>query len=232
MSVEVRAVRSGGGRGLGVGALHPIRAMSSCRPKAELSRVTGFRLPKLFWPISRRLGTGMLVVACVAALSGCGSDDKPATSGDESSLQGWAQGLCTQVAEWQASTKSTGAAMANSKDDFAEAEAAVTSADDALVEGLEGLAAPPAPASTEAKDAIAGLSTELEQKAGDIQEALLEEPRTESELVTATARVRALISEMNSDISKTVTELKALPDEEGWKEAFEQVPSCRGVATG
>jgi hypothetical protein len=86
--------------------------------------------------------------------------------------------------------------------------------------------------STEAKEAIDDLSTELEQKAGDIQQALLEEPRTQSELVTATARVKALISEMNSDISTTVTELKSLPDTEGWKAAFEQVPSCQGVATG
>jgi hypothetical protein len=37
---------------------------------------------------------------------------------------------------------------------------------------------------------------------------------------------------MNNDISKTVTELKSLPDTEGWKAAFEQVPSCHGVATG
>jgi hypothetical protein len=37
----------------------------------------------------RRFGTGMMVVAFVAALlSGCGSNDKPATSGDESSLEG------------------------------------------------------------------------------------------------------------------------------------------------
>ncbi len=35
---------------------------------------------------------------------------------------------------------------------------------------------------------------------------------------------------MQSDISNTVTELKALPDEEGWKEAFEQVPTCQAVA--
>jgi hypothetical protein len=48
--------------------------------------------------------------------------------------------------------------------------------------------------------------------------------------VSATARVKALISKMNSDISKTVTELKSLPDTEGWKAAFE-VPSCKGVAT-
>ena len=40
-----------------------------------------------------------------------------------------------------------------------------------------------------------------------------------------------MISKMNNDISKTVTELKSLPDTEGWKAAF-QVPSCQGVATG
>jgi hypothetical protein len=88
-----------------------------------------------------------------------------------------------------------------------------------------------APASTDAKDAIDGLLTKLENEGGDIDEALSDEPRTQSEIVTATARVKAVISEMNSDISKTVTELKSLPDTEGWKAAFE-APSCRSVATG
>jgi hypothetical protein len=192
----------------------------------------------------RRFGTGMLVLAFVAALlSGCGSDEKTATSGDEStqettatsgdesSLQGWAQGLCTSVGEWQATTKSTGAKMANSKDDFAQGEQAVTSADDFLVSGLKGLGTPPAPASTDAKEAIARLLTKLEDSSGAIDKALVEEPRTQSEIVSATARVKALISKMNGDISTTVTELKSLPDTEGWKAAF-AVPSCKSVANG
>jgi hypothetical protein len=190
----------------------------------------------------------MLVVACVGALSGCGStektaasgsnektatsgsNEKTATSGDESPLEGWAQGLCTQVGEWQASTKSTGAKIANSKDDFAQGEQTLTSADDFLVSGLKGLGTPPAPASTEAKAAIAGLLPKLENDAGDIEQAFFG-VSTQSEIVTASARVKALISEMNSDISKTVTELKSLPDTEGWKAAFD-LPSCHGVATG
>jgi hypothetical protein len=181
--------------------------------------------------MSRRFGTGMLVIAFVGALlSGCGSNDEPATSGDESSLEGWAQGLCTSVAEWQSSTKATAAKMANSKADFAQGEQAVTSADDFLVSGLKGLGTPPAPASTEAKDAIAGLLTKLENEAGDIEQAVFG-VTTQSEIVTASAQVKALISKMNSDISKTVAELKSLPDTEGWKAAF-AVPSCQDVATG
>ena len=152
------------------------------------------------------------------------------TSGDESSLKGWAQGLCTSVAEWQATTKSTGAKMANSKDDFAQGEQAVTSADDILVSGLHGLGTPPAPASTDAKDAIDGLVTKLESTGGEIEQAA-SGVSTQSEIVTASAHVKALVSEMNSDVSKTVTELKSLPDSEGWKAAFD-VPSCKSVATG
>ena len=121
--------------------------------------------------------------------------------------------------------------MANSKDDFAQGEQAVTSAEQILVSSLKGLGTPPAPASTEAKNAIAGLLTKLDNQGGDIEQALSVEPRTQSEVVTDTARVKAVISEMNTDISKTVTELKALPDTEGWKAAF-QVPACKSVATG
>jgi hypothetical protein len=73
--------------------------------------------------------------------------------------------------------------------------------------------------------------TKLDNQGGDIEQALTEEPRTQSEVVTDTAQVKAVISKMNNDISKTVTELKSLPDTEGWKAAF-QVPSCQGVATG
>jgi hypothetical protein len=89
----------------------------------------------------------------------------------------------------------------------------------------------PAPASTEAKNAIAGLLTQLDNQGGDIEQALSDEPRTQSEVVTDSAQVKALISKMNNDISKTVTELKSLPDTEGWKAAF-AVSSCHGVATG
>jgi hypothetical protein len=185
---------------------------------------------------------GIVVATAALALAACGgsSGDEAsrqstttgtATSGDESSLEGWAQGLCTSVAEWQATTKSTGAKMANSTDDFAQGAQAVTSAEEILVSSLKGLGTPPAPASTDAKDAIAGLLTQLENKGGDIEQALIDEPRTQSQIVTDSAQVKALISEMNSDISKTVTELRSLPDTEGWKAAFD-VPSCRSVATG
>jgi len=190
----------------------------------------------------------MLVVACFGALlSGCGSNEETATSGDESPLEGstektgtsslesplkdWATGLCTSIAEWQASTKSTGEKMANSKDDFAQGQQAVTSADEILVSSLKGLGTPPTPASTEAKNAFAGLVTKLEDGGGDIEATLLDEPRTQSELVTASARVKALIAAMDSDISKTVTELKSLPDTEGWKAAFDG-PYCQTVASG
>ena len=97
-----------------------------------------------------RLGTGLLVIAFVGALlSGCGSTNKPsttetsATSGHESSLGGFAQGLCTSIGEWQASTKSTSAKMANSKDDFAQGAQAVGSADAFLLTGIERLGPPP-----------------------------------------------------------------------------------------
>jgi hypothetical protein len=184
---------------------------------------------------------GIVVAMATLAIVACGgsSDNEAspqstvtgaATSGDESSLKGWAQGLCASVAESQATTKSTGAKMANSTDDFAQGQQAVTSADDILVSSLDGLGAPPAPASTEAKDAIDGLLTKLEDTGGDIEQAT-SGVSTQSEIESATTQVKALISEMNSDISKTVTELKSLPDTEGWKAAVDD-PSCKSVAAG
>jgi hypothetical protein len=184
----------------------------------------------------RTFGSGLLlVVLFAAALSGCGSNDETGSSGattsDESSLGGWAQGLCTSVAEWQGSVKTTSTKMANSKADFASASEAINSADDALVASLKGLGTPPAPATTEANDVIDELSADLEDESGEIEQAL-SGVSTQSEIVTASSQVRASLSKMNSDISSTVTKLKALPDEEGWKQAFQQVAACQTVANG
>jgi hypothetical protein len=210
--------------------LHPIRAMPLSHPEAETARVTRSRALRTF-------GSGLLIVVLVAALSGCGSDDESGsnngttTSADASALDGWARGLCTSVAAWQGSVKATSAKMANSKADFASASEAITSANDALVAGLKGLGAPPAPATTEAKNVIDELAADLEDEAGEIEQALFG-VSTQSEIVKASSRVRASISKMDSDISATVTKLKALPDEEGWKQAFEDVPACQAVASG
>jgi hypothetical protein len=186
----------------------------------------------------RALGSGLLaVVLAAAALSGCGSNDETGsndgttTSGDFSSLDGYAQSLCQSVAAWQESLKGTSTKMANSQADFASASEAITSANTALVGSLEGLGTPPAPATTESKDVIDGLSANLEAASGDIQHEL-SGVSTQSEIVTASSQVRASISKMNSDVSNTVTKLKALPDEQGWKQAFQQAADCQTVANG
>jgi hypothetical protein len=197
----------------------------------NLQVVTGRRVLRTF-------GSGFLVVVlAAAALSGCGSNDDSGsndgttTSGESSSLDGWAQGLCTSVAAWQGSIKETSKKMANSQADFASASEAITSANNALIEGLKGLGTPPAPATTEAKHAIDELTADLENEAGEIEQALFG-VSTQSEIVTASSQVRASISKMDSDIANTVTELKALPDEQGWKQAFQQVAACQTVAKG
>ena len=76
----------------------------------------------------------------------------------------------------------------------------MTSAEQILVSSLKGLGTPPAPASTEAKNAIAALLTKLDNQGGDIEQALIEEPRTQSEVVTDTAQIKALISKMDDAI--------------------------------
>jgi hypothetical protein len=78
---------------------------------------------------------------------------------------------------------------------------------------------------------IDGLSANLEAASGDIQHEL-SGVSTQSEIVTASSQVRASISKMNSDVSNTVTKLKALPDEQGWKQAFQQAADCQTVANG
>ena len=185
---------------------------------------------------------GIVVAMAALALAACGGSSGgeaapqstttgAATSGDESSLEGWAQGLCTSVGEWQATTKSTGAKMANSKDDFAQGAQAVTSAEDSSSPVSKGSALPRLRPRRTRRTQSPRSRPSWKIPGGDIQQALLEVPRTQSEVVTDTARVKALIATMNSDISKTVTKLKSLPDTEGWKAAF-AAASCRSAASG
>ena len=190
----------------------------------------------------RIIGTGLLVIALAAALTGCGSDDDSesskgtttgtTTSGTSSPLDGWAQGFCTSVAAWQGTVKTTAAKLSKSQADFASASEAITSANEILIDSLKGLGTPPAPASTQAKNVIDELSGDLEDGAAEVNTALTGNFTTQSEIARATSQARASLSAMKRDISATVTKLKALPDEEGWKEAFQGVAACKAVVNG
>lgn len=195
-------------------------------------------------PTLRIFGCGVVTLALAAAFSGCGGSDGGSDSsagattssvtttatGTATPLDGWASGLCQAVASWESTVKTTSAKIDNSQADFNSASQAISSANQALTGSLGGLGAPPAPTSTEAKDAIDELSTTLQDESAAIEQALNGNFSTQSQIATASARVRASISKMNGSISKTVADLKALPDKEGWKKSFQQVPACKIVA--
>jgi len=195
--------------------------------------------------ILRAFGCGVLALGLAAAASGCGgSNDNSGASagtttlststssaGTATPLDGWASGLCQAVASWQTTVKTTGAKLDKSQADFASASQAISSASQALVSSLSGLGAPPAPASTQAQDTINQLSTNLQDESGQIQQTLNARVTSQSDIDRASAQVRASIAKMNASISKTVSDLKALPDKEGWKQSFQSVPACKIVAT-
>lgn len=193
----------------------------------------------------RIFGCGFAALVLAAAFSGCGgSNDNSGASagtttlststssaGTATPLDGWASGLCQAVASWQTTVKTTGAKLDKSQADFASASQAISSASQALVSSLSGLGAPPAPASTQAQDTINQLSTNLQDESGQIQQTLNARVTSQSDIDRASAQVRASIAKMNASISKTVSDLKALPDKEGWKKSFQSVPACKIVAT-
>src|SRR5262245_31286655 len=193
----------------------------------------------------RIFGCGVATLLLVAA-SGCGGSDgdsgasagtttlstSTSASSDTTALAGWASGLCQAVASWQTTVKTTSAKIDNSQADFNSASQAISSASQALLGSLNGLGAPPAPASTQAQDAIDELSSHLEGESGQIQKTLAAKVSTQSDIDQASAQVRTSISNMNASISKAVADLKALPDQEGWKKSFQSVPACKAVANG
>lgn len=212
--------------------------MLTCLPGTETARVTLSRAVRTF-------GSGLLVIVLAAALSGCGGDDDSGSDGSggsggtttttrsaSSPLDGYAQGLCTTVATWQGTIKSTSAKLSNSQADFASASQAITQANSILIDSLKGLGAPPAPATTQAKDVIDELSANLEDGAAAVNTELTGNFTTQSQINQASARARASLTEMKGDISTAVTKLKALPNEEGWKQAFQGVPACQAVTSG
>jgi len=185
-----------------------------------------------------------VIILLSAALSGCGSNGDSGSSASTTSgtgkgasenattLDAWAAGLCQGVASWQQTVKTTSAKLDNSQADFASASQAISPANQALLASLEGLGTPPAPATADANQVIDELSTNLQQGAADIQQTLNQRFSTQSEVASASAKVRASISQMNADISKAVTELKALPEQQGWKKSFQRTPACQIVAKG
>ena len=195
-------------------------------------------------PTLRIFGCGVVTLALVTAFSGCGGSDGGSGSsagattssvtttatGSATPLDGWASGFCQAIASWQSTVKTTGAKLSASQADFNSASQAISSANQALTGSLGGLGTPPAPASTDATNAIDELSTNLQNESAAIEQALNGNFSTQSEIATASAKVRASISKMNGSISKTVADLKALPDKEGWKKSFQQVPACKIVA--
>lgn len=205
---------------------------------AQRTKLRGVTVASAF----RTCGGVLVVIVLGAALSGCGSSSGSSaggtttnvgttTSGHATALDGWARGLCQAVASWDASVKATKGTIASSKADFASASQAITGANQALVASLGGLGTAPAPATTQAQNVIDGLSTSLQQESANISQALTG-VRTQSEITKASTQVRSSISKMNGDISSTVSRLRALPDSEGWKEAFRQPAACRTVANG
>jgi ABC-type transporter Mla subunit MlaD len=183
-----------------------------------------------------------MTLLLVAASSGCGGSGNdsgssagtttPSTSssGNATALDGWASGFCQAIASWQSTVKTTGAKIDQSQADFNTASQAINSASQALTSSLGGLGAPPAPASTQAEDAINQLSNMLQKESGQIQAAIATRVSTQDQVNQVSAQVRASIAKMNASISKTVSGLKALPDKEGWKKSFQSVPACKIVA--
>ena len=188
-----------------------------------------------------------MALVLAAAASGCGGSNdnsdnsgssagpvtlstSTAASGTANALDGWASGFCQAIASWQSTVKKTRAKIDNSQADFNSASQAISTGAQALLGSLNGLGAPPAPASAQAQGVINDLSTSLKNESGQIQTTLSTHISTQSQVDAASAQVRASITKMNASISKAVSDLKALPDQEGWKKSFQSVPACQIVA--
>jgi septal ring factor EnvC (AmiA/AmiB activator) len=189
--------------------------------------------------------TGFVILLLSAALSGCGSNGDSGSgastttpsvskgaSENATTLDAWAAGLCQGIASWEQTVKTTSAQLDASQADFASASQAINSTNQALIASLEGLGTPPAPATADANDVIDELSTNLKNGAGEIQQTLNGTFSSQSEIDSASAKVRASTKQMKADISKAVTELRALPEQQGWKKSFRKAPACQIVAKG
>jgi len=172
----------------------------------------------------------VLVVALLAMVSGCGGDDETTTTSTTTvaaATAEWADGLCATLVAWRSSITSATSSVKSgdvSRTSLQETADSISTANDDLVAGLEGLGTPPTPGADEAKDTVDTFVDESESESEEITDAATNVSSV-SDLPGAVADITASLATISKDLASTVTKLQTLPNSE-WDKAFAQSQDC------
>jgi len=179
-----------------------------------------------------RLAVLALAVAGVATACGGGSSSTTTTtSASGTPVVEWANGFCTSFASWQKQLTSIGKDVVSSpsKDSLQKAADDVKAANQKLVDDLHGLGKPDTQGGDQVQTSVEDMSTTLNTQLTDIQNDV-QNASGITGIASAIASISASLGTMGTALSTTITTIQHAGVKSEMKTAFQQAPSCRGVA--
>jgi hypothetical protein len=171
-------------------------------------------------------------VALVLA-SGCGSN-KTTTGSSASSMEVWANGICSALTTWTSSLASIGSSVKSggqgvSNATLRQSAGKVETANETLLNDLRALGKPPTAEGSQAKAEVSQLSTELTNETGKVKSAT-ENVSGAGSVSSAVSVVSSTLVSMEQAVSSTVTQLQSLR-QGSFKQAFSQASACKSLTS-
>ena len=168
------------------------------------------------------------VVAAVLAATGCGSG-----SGDTSSAQDWADGLCSAVSTWTSSLQSTVSGLQGNlnKESLTSAVDDAQSSTKDFTASLDDLGTPDTDAGKQAKESVDTLSSEIKADIKTVQDAVANISGVTGVLNAANV-IKNAITKATTQVTSTLTSLQGLDAKGELEQAFKDAPSCQKLSGG
>ena len=167
------------------------------------------------------------VVAVGLLTAGCGSSGSKTTSTTD-----WVNGVCSSVATWQTSIKSSANSLKGgnlSQNSLKTAVGDMKSATDTLQSDLKDLGKPDSDAGQKAKDSIDELTSEL-KKDTDTMKSAADDVSDLSSAATAATTISTTFASMGTQVKSTFSSLKQLDPKGELKTAFQQSSACQKLS--
>jgi hypothetical protein len=179
------------------------------------------------------LGVALVVAALAFAVSGCGGDDEPETSG----VDAWADSFCTAVGDWKSTIlddlynkfKADPSQFA-SEDALKDAVQTVSDATDTLVSDLKDLGAPETESGEAVQSSVESLESTLESQNADVEQAV-EGVSSIADIPGAITAVGTALTAMGTSLQDTVDTVENADAQGELKDAFEQSDSCSDLTS-
>jgi hypothetical protein len=178
----------------------------------------------------RRAGslTALVVTAALAGCGGASVDRTPETPAD------WAQSVCVVFTDWRDDVRSVGEELgegdALSTDSLRDAADQIEEANEELVRQLRRIDAPETGSVADARDAIVQLAEDVDERRGEVEEAIDEAEREPgaASIFDAISIVAAALRDTARDVREALEELEDAGSEAA--SALREASACRELA--